>query len=272
MITDASSLSGRPGTDGVVKERTSRASRMWPTRWGWPQMYNAAGADGLVFYDITAQRREARPLRRHPHPGGQRDLVPSRWAAASARWTISTGCSRYGADKVSVNSRRTERPRPHRRRRPRRYGDQCVVPLRRRQAGGRPVPRLCRRSGREDTGRDALEWIKWCVDNGAGEVAASTASAPTVFGTASTSRDAGRRMAGEHPHHRQRHGGQKEDFLRLFHHKRHRRGPCGGHLPLHRAAHHPGLKECKRKWRGNATGPCVFARRFRLRLPLAPEW
>ena len=30
--------------------------------------------------------------------------------------------------------------------------------------------RVFAKGGREDTGRDALEWIKWCVDNGAGEV------------------------------------------------------------------------------------------------------
>mgnify|MGYP003107465117 CR=1 FL=1 len=42
------------------------------------RMYNAAGADELVFYDITASA-EGR--------------APSRWAAASTRWTISTGCS-----------------------------------------------------------------------------------------------------------------------------------------------------------------------------------
>ena len=34
--------------------RTLRASGTWPTRWRWPGMYNAAGADELVFYDITA--------------------------------------------------------------------------------------------------------------------------------------------------------------------------------------------------------------------------
>ena len=38
-----------------------------------------------------------------------------------------------------------------------------------REAGERPVPRLCQ-GGREDTGRDALDWIAWCTEHRAGEV------------------------------------------------------------------------------------------------------
>ena len=30
--------------------------------------------------------------------------------------------------------------------------------------------RVFAKGGREDTGRDALDWIRWCVDHGAGEI------------------------------------------------------------------------------------------------------
>ena len=30
--------------------------------------------------------------------------------------------------------------------------------------------RVFAKGGREDTGRDALDWISWCVDHGAGEI------------------------------------------------------------------------------------------------------
>ena len=55
------------------------------------RMYNAAGADELVFYDITASA-EGRALFTDILTR-VRSSSPSRWAAASTRWTISTGCS-----------------------------------------------------------------------------------------------------------------------------------------------------------------------------------
>ena len=42
-------------------------------------------------------------------------------------------------------------------------------PLRRREAGGGPV-QVFARGGRDDTGMEAIGWIKHCVDLGAGEV------------------------------------------------------------------------------------------------------
>lgn len=57
------------------------------------RMYNAAGADELVFYDITASA-EGRALFTDILTRVASEIfIPSRWAAASTRWTISTGCS-----------------------------------------------------------------------------------------------------------------------------------------------------------------------------------
>ena len=50
-----------------------------------------------------------------------------------------------------------------------RYGDQCVVL----SADVKRVDgqfRVFAKGGREDTGLDALEWVGWAVDHGAGEV------------------------------------------------------------------------------------------------------
>ena len=57
------------------------------------RMYNAAGADELVFYDITASF-EGRALFTDILTRVASEILSrSRWAAASIRWKISTGCS-----------------------------------------------------------------------------------------------------------------------------------------------------------------------------------
>ena len=73
-----------------------------------------------------------------------------------------------GADKVSVNSGAIRNPAlVHDA--ARLYGDQCVVL----SADVKRVDgafRVFAKGGREDTGMEAISWIKRCVDNGAGEV------------------------------------------------------------------------------------------------------
>jgi cyclase len=73
-----------------------------------------------------------------------------------------------GADKVSVNSGAIRDPDLVRRA-AQRYGDQCVVL----SADVKRVDgtfRVFAKGGREDTGMEALGWIRRCVDMGAGEV------------------------------------------------------------------------------------------------------
>ncbi|MBR5976516.1 MAG: imidazole glycerol phosphate synthase subunit HisF, partial [Clostridia bacterium] len=73
-----------------------------------------------------------------------------------------------GADKVSVNSGAIRNPDLVREA-AQRYGDQCVVL----SADIKRVDgefRVFAKGGREDTGMEAISWIKRCVANGAGEV------------------------------------------------------------------------------------------------------
>ena len=73
-----------------------------------------------------------------------------------------------GADKVSVNSGAIRNPDLVYRA-AQRYGDQCVVL----SADVKRVNgefHVFAKGGREDTGMEAISWIKRCVDNGAGEV------------------------------------------------------------------------------------------------------
>ena len=85
-----------------------------------------------------------------------------------------------GADKVSVNSGAIRDPDLVRRA-AKLYGDQCVVL----SADVKRVDgqfRLFAKGGREDTGMEAISWIKRCVDNGAGEVVVNSIDTDGVKG------------------------------------------------------------------------------------------
>ena len=73
-----------------------------------------------------------------------------------------------GADKVSVNSGAIRNPELIHEA-AKLYGDQCVVlSVDIKRVDG--VFRVFAKGGRENTGMEAIEWIKRCVGNGAGEV------------------------------------------------------------------------------------------------------
>ena len=132
------------------------------------RLYNAAGADELVFYDITASF-EGRAL--------FTDILTQVASEIFIPLTVGGGIHtledfdqvlKCGADKVSVNSGALQDPGliPAA---AQRYGDQCVVL----SADVKRVNgqfRVFAKGGREDTGRDALDWIAWCTEHGAGEV------------------------------------------------------------------------------------------------------
>jgi len=130
--------------------------------------YSDCGADELVFYDITASA-EGRAL--------FTDILKEVASTIFIPLTVGGGINtlddfdrvlKCGADKVSVNSGAIRDPDLVRQA-ARRYGDQCVVL----SADVKRVEgqfRVFAKGGREDTGMEAISWIKACVQNGAGEV------------------------------------------------------------------------------------------------------
>ena len=130
--------------------------------------YSACGADELVFYDITASA-EGRAL--------FTDVLRQTAACVFIPLTVGGGINtvddfdrvlKCGADKVSVNSGAIRDPSLIGQA-ARRYGDQCVVlSVDARRVDGQF--RVFAKGGREDTGLDAIEWIKSGVASGAGEV------------------------------------------------------------------------------------------------------
>ena len=130
--------------------------------------YSECGADELVFYDITASS-EGRALFTEILTEVARTIfIPLTVGGGINTLDDSDRVLKCGADKVSVNSGAIKNPSLIYEA-AKRYGDQCVVlSADVKRVDG--VFRVFAKGGRENTGMDALEWIKYGVDNGAGEI------------------------------------------------------------------------------------------------------
>ena len=132
------------------------------------KFYSENGADELVFYDITASA-EGRNL----FTEVLRETCKSVFIPLTVGGGIRTTADfervlACGADKVSVNSGAISN-RGLIKEAAQKYGDQCVVI----SADIKRVNgefHVFAKGGREDTGLEAIEWIKRCVGEGAGEV------------------------------------------------------------------------------------------------------
>lgn len=144
------------------------------------EYYTKSGADELVFYDITASA-EGRGL--------FTDILRETASRVFIPLTVGGGINtlddfdrvlKCGADKVSVNSGAIRDPNLIRQA-ALRYGSQCVVL----SADVKRVDgqfRVFGRGGRDDTGMEAIAWIKKCVDLGAGEIVVNSIDTDGVKG------------------------------------------------------------------------------------------
>ena len=142
--------------------------------------YSASGADELVFYDITASF-EGRQL--------FTDILTKVASEIFIPLTVGGGINtvddfdrvlKCGADKVSVNSGAIRNPQLIYDA-AQKYGDQCVVL----SADIKRVNgefRVFSKGGREDTGMEAISWIKRGVSMGAGEVVVNSIDTDGVKG------------------------------------------------------------------------------------------
>ena len=132
------------------------------------KFYSDGGADELVFYDITASA-EGRAL--------FTDILTEVARTIFIPLTVGGGINtvsdfdrvlKCGADKVSVNSGAIRNPALITEA-AKKYGSQCVViSADVKRVDG--VFRVFAKGGRENTGMEAIEWIRHCADLGAGEV------------------------------------------------------------------------------------------------------
>ena len=181
------------------------------------RFYNAAGADELVFYDITASV-EGRTL--------FTDILTRVASEIFIPLTVGGGINsledfdrvlKCGADKVSVNSGAIRNPSIIGEA-AKKYGDQCVVlSCDIKRVDGRFM--LFAKGGRENTGIDALDWIERGVKNGAGELVINSIDTDGVkngFDLELLDAVAARVSV---PIIASGGAGKKEDFVELFKHK-----------------------------------------------------
>ena len=177
--------------------------------------YSDSGADELVFYDITASH-EGRAL--------FTDILTEVARTIFIPLTVGGGINtvedfdrvlKCGADKVSVNSGAIRNPSLIGEA-ARKYGNQCVVI----SADVKRVNgefRVFAKGGREDTGMEAISWIKRCVDMGAGEVVVNSIDTDGVKRGFDIEMLRAVRDAVSVPVIASGGAGSADDFIKLFH-------------------------------------------------------
>ncbi len=132
------------------------------------KFYSSCGADELVFYDIPASSDGRRLFTDILTETAKSVFIPLTVGGGIGTVADFDRVLKCGADKVSVNSGAIKNPALIGEA-AKLYGDQCVVlSVDIKRVDG--VFRVFAKGGRENTGMEAIEWIKRCVGNGAGEV------------------------------------------------------------------------------------------------------
>ena len=130
--------------------------------------YSSCGADELVFYDISASFEERALFTDILCETAKQVFIPLTVGGGINTCNDFDRVLKCGADKVSVNSGAIKKPNLISEA-AKLYGSQCVViSVDVKRVDG--VYRVFAKGGRENTGMEGIEWIKRCVDMGAGEV------------------------------------------------------------------------------------------------------
>lgn len=142
--------------------------------------YSECGADELVFYDITASSEDRALFTDILCEVAKTIFIPLTVGGGINTVADFDRVLKCGADKVSVNSGAIRNPSLIGEA-AKLYGDQCVViSADVKRVDG--VFRVFAKGGRENTGLEAVEWIKRCVGSGAGEVVLNSIDTDGVKG------------------------------------------------------------------------------------------
>ncbi len=144
------------------------------------EYYSQCGADELVFYDITASAEGRAIFTDILRQAASTVFIPLTVGGGIRTLADFDRVLKCGADKVSVNSGALADPQLIYTA-AKRYGSQCVVLSvdAKRMDGGF---RVFAKGGREDTGLDAIEWIRRGVELGAGEIVLNSIDTDGVHG------------------------------------------------------------------------------------------
>lgn len=142
--------------------------------------YSDNGADELVFYDITASNEDRALFTDILTQVAKTIFIPLTVGGGINTVSDFDRVLKCGADKVSVNSGAIKNPQLIYEA-AKLYGNQCVVI----SADVKRVDgefQVFAKGGRENTGMEAIEWIKKCVSLGAGEVVLNSIDTDGVKG------------------------------------------------------------------------------------------
>ena len=178
------------------------------------RFYNESGADELVFYDITASVEGRNLFTDILRRVASEIFIPLTVGGGIRTLDDFDRVLKCGADKVSVNSGAIADPSIIAAA-AKKYGSQCVVL----SADVKRVDgqfRVFGRGGRDDTGMEAIGWIKHCVDLGAGEVVVNSIDTDGVKKGFDLEMLAAVCQAVKVPVIASGGAGRAEDFVRLF--------------------------------------------------------
>lgn len=142
--------------------------------------YTNNGADELVFYDITASFEERKLFTDILKEVASQIFIPLTVGGGINTLDDFDRVLKCGADKVSVNSGAIRNPGLITEA-AKKYGNQCVVlSVDVKRVDGEF--HVFAKGGRQDTGMEAISWIKDCVSRGAGEVVVNSIDTDGVKG------------------------------------------------------------------------------------------
>ncbi len=132
------------------------------------EYYSDNYADELVFYDITASSEGRKLFTEILKETAKKVFIPLTVGGGIEQVEDFDRVLKCGADKVSVNSGAIKN-KSLIKEASRTYGSQCVVlSVDIKRVDG--CFKVFSKGGRENTDMDAIEWIKKCIDDGAGEI------------------------------------------------------------------------------------------------------
>jgi len=132
-------------------------------------LYDAEGADELVFLDITASSDDRRTTYEMVERTADRVFIPFTVGGGVRSDADARLLLELGADKVSFNSAAVADPKLVARS-SERFGAQCIVVAIDARSVGEGAWEVYTHGGRRPTGLNAVEWAKRVVELGAGEL------------------------------------------------------------------------------------------------------
>jgi imidazole glycerol-phosphate synthase subunit HisF len=136
------------------------------------QAYDRAGADELVFLDITASHEDRGTMLDVVYRTAEQVFIPLTVGGGIQSLENIKDLLRAGADKVSLNSAAVNNPELIDRSSDK-FGNQCIVvaiDAKRRQDPHNPGWDVYVKGGRQNTGLDAVQWAQEVTKRGAGEL------------------------------------------------------------------------------------------------------